>query len=104
MSCFQLFLGKMYGDTNDTQNAIKTYTQILEIHEFHLSTNAEVLTPFLFKGVLELFQLYFRTSQMDKAWQLLKKLRESLVVTSTGDDRIFFEENRQIYASLGMFL
>jgi hypothetical protein len=105
MSCFEFFLGKMYSDTNDTQNAITTYKKLLEIHEFDLSTNAELLTPFLFKGVLELFSLYYRTSQMDKGQQLLKRLRQSLVVTPTGDDRIFVEENQQSFACLfGVYL
>ncbi|CAF2745017.1 unnamed protein product [Rotaria sp. Silwood2] len=90
----------MYSDTNDTQNAIKSYKKLLEIHEFDLSTNAELLTPFLFKGVLELFSLYHRTSQMDKGQQLLKRLRQSLTVTPTGDDCIFVEEYRQIFACL----
>jgi hypothetical protein len=94
----------MYGDTNDTQNAIKAYKKLLEIHEFDLSTNAELLTPFLFKGVLELFSLYYRTSQMDKGRQLLQRLRDSLVVTPSGDDRIFVEEYRQHFARLGVYL
>ena len=95
----------MYSDTNDTHNAIKSYKKLLEIHEFDLSTNAELVTPFLFKGVLELFSLYHRTSQMNKRQQLLKRLRQSLVVTPTGDDRIFVEENRQFFAFLfGVYL
>ena len=95
----------MYNDTNDMQNAIRCYKKLLEIHQFDLSTNAELLTPFLFKGILELFSAYYRTSQIDKGQQLLKRLRQSLTVTPTGDDRIFVEENRQIFAHLfGVYL
>lgn len=94
----------MYSDTNDTQNAIKTYKKLLEIHEFDLSTNAELITPFLFKGVLELLSLYYRTSQMDKGRQLIKRSCKSLVVTPAGDDRIFVEEHREMFACFGVYL
>ncbi|CAF1131538.1 unnamed protein product [Adineta steineri] len=100
-----LALGKMYGDTDDTQNAMECYKKLLKIHEFDLSTNAELLTRFLFKGVQELIMLYYGTSQRDKGQQLLKRLRQSLVVTPTGDDRIFVAENRQFFSQLfGVYL
>ncbi|CAF4999700.1 unnamed protein product, partial [Rotaria sp. Silwood1] len=59
-----------------------------------------LIEPLMALSVLELFSLYHRTSQMDKGQQLLKRLRQSLIVTPTGDDRIFLEENRQIFACL----
>ncbi|UJR24077.1 hypothetical protein I4U23_027045 [Adineta vaga] len=95
-----LALGKMYGDTNDTENAFKSYKKLLEIHEFGLSTNTGLVSPFLYQGIIGLLRLYYRTSQIDKAQHLLKLLCQSLVVTPTGDDRIFVEENRKDLARL----
>jgi hypothetical protein len=94
----------MYNDTNDTQNAIKTYKKVLQIHEFDLSTNDEFSGPLLFTYIVELCLLYFRTSQIDKGHQLLKRLREALVITPTGDDQIFIETNRHIFQRVNVCL
>lgn len=101
--CPQLmFLAKLYTSIGNLDKSIQTCMKILKLHGY--GTKKGTWTVCLFPAMTQLSLMYYstRNTQMGHLW--LEKLRAELSITATGDDRLFLQEYRVVFAQVDVKL